>query len=137
MRARRRLGPPRSAPARLVVDGRDVAPVELALSNRERRRGLLGRDGLTGALWLEPCRQVHTLRMRFAIDVAHLDRRGTVLAVRSLRPGRLGPLLPRTRAVVEAPAGAFVSWDLAVGSVVLVVPDGQGGAGQRTQSGRS
>lgn len=114
----------RRAPVRgrLLVDGRDVAPVELARTNAERRRGLLGRDGLDGALWLEPCRQVHTLRMRFAIDVAHLDRRGRVLGVRTMPPGRFGPLGWRTRVVLEAEAGSFAAWGLVVGSAVEVLP---------------
>ena len=94
----------------LVVDGRDVAQVELATTNRQRRKGLLGRDGLDGGLWLAPCRQVHTLRMRFAIDVAYLDRRGRVLVVRTLPPGRVGPLRLRSRAVLEAEAGSFDAW---------------------------
>jgi uncharacterized membrane protein (UPF0127 family) len=129
MRLRRHHDPARG---RLHVDGRDVAPVELARSNAERRRGLLGRDGLDGGLWLEPCRQVHTLRMRFAIDVAHVDRRGVVRGLRTMPPGRFGPLGLRTRAVLEAEAGAFEAWGLEVGSQVAVVP-----ADQPTHSGRS
>ncbi len=132
----RRTGEP--ARVRLRVDGRDVAPLELATSNRERRRGLLGRDGLDGGLWLEPCRQVHTFRMRFAIDVAHLDRRGRVLAVRSMPPGRMGPLLLRTRAILEAEAGSFDRWGVAPG--VAVSHSGGPGSedvGQPTHSGSS
>lgn len=104
--------------AKLEVDGRVVDRVELATSNGERRKGLLGRDGLEGGLWLEPCRQVHTLRMRFTIDVAYVDRGGRVLAVRTMRPGRMGPLLLRGRSILEAEAGAFARWGLAIGSVV-------------------
>lgn len=130
--ALRRRRPPRTG--RLHVDGRDVATVELARSNAERRQGLLGRDGLEGGLWLEPCRQVHTLRMRFAIDVAHVDRRGVVRGVRTMRPGRFGPLGLRTRAVLEAEAGSFAAWGLAVGSQVRVVLPADR---QPTHSGRS
>jgi uncharacterized membrane protein (UPF0127 family) len=115
-----RLGTTRVQP--LEVDGRVVDDVELATTNRQRRKGLLGRDGLAGGLWLEPCRQVHTLRMRFAIDVAYVDRRGRVLAVRTLPPGRMGPLLLRSRAILEAEAGAFARWGLAPGSTVRPAP---------------
>lgn len=132
MRLRGRRTPVRG---RLLVDGRDVAAVEPARSTAERRRGLLGRDGLDGALWLEPCRQVHTLRMRFALDVAHLDRRGTVRGVRTMRPGRIGPLGWRTRVVLEAQAGSFVVWGLSVGSHVQAVT--ATADGQPTQSGSS
>ena len=121
--------------ARLEVDGRDVAPVELATSNAERRHGLLRRDGLDGGLWLEPCHQVHTFRMRFAIDVAYVDRRGRVLTVRSMPPGRMGPLRWRSRAVLEAEAGVFADWDLREGSTVRVVRVDRD-SGQPTHSGR-
>ncbi|MFF8815203.1 DUF192 domain-containing protein [Streptomyces pactum] len=87
-----------------------LVPVEIAASYRARSRGLLGRDGIDGGLLLTPAAGVHTVRMRFAIDVAYLDRRLTVLAVRTMRPGRLG--LPRLRArhVLEAEAGAMERW---------------------------
>jgi uncharacterized membrane protein (UPF0127 family) len=107
---------------RLLVDGRDVAPVELATTARSRSRGLLGRTGLTGALWLAPARQVHTFRMRFALDVAYVDRRGEVLLVRSLPPGRLGPWRWRSRGVLEAEVGAFHAWGLAPGARVALEP---------------
>lgn len=103
---------------RLRVDGRDVADVEVATTNRTRRKGLLGRDGLDGGFVLQPCRQVHTLRMRFALDVAHLDRSGRVLAVRHLPPGRIGPLLWRSRSILEAEAGRFETWGLTEGGTV-------------------
>lgn len=65
-------------------------PLEIAASYRARARGLLGRDGIEGALLLTPASGVHTFRMRFAIDVAYLSRDLTVLAVRTMPPGRLG-----------------------------------------------
>lgn len=95
-------------------------PVEVAASYRARTRGLLGRDGIEGAMLLTPASSVHTFRMRFAIDVAHLDRRLTVIALTTMVPGRLG--LPRLRArhVLEAEAGAMAAWGLRVGSPLTV-----------------
>lgn len=109
---------------RLLVDGRDVAPVEIARTNRQRRRGLLGREGLEGGFVLSPCRQVHTYRMRFDLDVAYLDRHGDVLVVRPLPRGSMGPLRWRSRSILEAEAGAFASWGLSPESrVTWHVPD--------------
>ncbi len=103
-------------------------PLEIADSARARRRGLLGRTGVTGALLLSPANGVHTLGMRFAIDVAYLDRELRVLAVRTMRPGRLG--LPRLRArhVIEAEAGAMARWGVRRGARIAVRGAG-GGAG--------
>ncbi|MCX4636498.1 DUF192 domain-containing protein [Streptomyces sp. RPA4-5] len=97
-------------------------PVEIAASYRARSRGLLGRDGIEGALLLTPASGVHTFRMRFAIDVAYLSRDFTVLAVRTMRPGLLG--LPRLRArhVLEAEAGAMARWGLRPGLRLGVEP---------------
>ncbi|MFE2277918.1 DUF192 domain-containing protein [Streptomyces sp. NPDC059454] len=98
-------------------------PLETATSYRARTRGLLGRDSLDGALLLSPANSVHTFRMRMPIDVAYLDRRLRVIAVRTMPPGRLG--LPRLRArhVLEAEAGAMEGWGLRAGSQVEVEVD--------------
>ncbi|WP_225632117.1 DUF192 domain-containing protein [Streptomyces solaniscabiei] len=120
----------RDGRGRLVVrggpDGNAVTvPLEIAASYRARTRGLLGRDSMDGALLLSPANSVHTFRMRFPIDVAYLDRRLTVIAVRTMPPGRLG--LPRLRArhVLEAQAGAMAGWGVRVGVRVEPV-EGQG-----------
>lgn len=104
--------------ARLVVDGVDVAPLELATTAAARRRGLLGRDGLDGALWLAPAKQVHSLRMRFDLDVAYVGRDGTVLHVQALPRNRVTRVVWRARGVIEAEAGAAARWGLRPGAHV-------------------
>jgi uncharacterized protein len=104
----------------LLVDGTPVAPLEIASSFRERSRGLLGRDGLDGALLLRPASSVHTFRMRFAIDVAFLDRELRVLRVVTMRPGRLSRIVLRATCVLEAEAGAFARWGVDVGATLGV-----------------
>ena len=84
-----------------------LASVELARSRRDRMRGLLGRDAFEGALLLQPARSVHTLGMRFAIDVAFCDADLTVLVTRTMQPNRIGGPVWRARCVLEAEAGRF------------------------------
>ncbi|HXH55898.1 DUF192 domain-containing protein [Iamia sp.] len=108
----------------LVVDGRDVAPVEVATTRRARSRGLLGRDGLDGALWLPGVRSVHTVAMRFAIDVAWVDRSGVVLRTATVAPTRATRWVARAAGVLEAEDGAFGRWRLAPGAVVDILADG-------------
>ena len=101
--------------------GEDVlASAEVASTRRARRRGLLGREGIDGVLVLAPAKAVHTLGMRFDLDVAFVDRDGTVIDVCRMRRHRIG--LPRFKAhsVLEAEAGAFDRWQLRVGDVVEV-----------------
>ncbi|MCP3755685.1 DUF192 domain-containing protein [Streptomyces sp. TBY4] len=114
------LGTGPAVPGEEPVDAGLEVPLEVAASYRARTRGLLGRDGIDGAMLLTPATSVHTFRMRFAIDVAHLDRRLTVIALTTMAPGRLG--LPRLRArhVLEAEAGAMAAWGLRVGSTLGV-----------------
>lgn len=104
----------------LLRDGKVLASLEIASSRGERRRGLLGRDGIDGALLIEPAKSVHTIGMRFPIDVAHLDADGTVLRTRTMRRHRIGLPVPKATAVVETEAGRFRSWELRPGQVLEV-----------------
>ena len=99
----------------LVRDGEVLASLEMAMTAEERRRGLLGRDGLDGVLLLKPARMVHTVRMRFPIDVIFCDAELRVVDIVTMAPNRVG--LPRWKAgaVVEAPAGAAGRWNLQPG----------------------
>ncbi|MFI0722267.1 DUF192 domain-containing protein [Streptomyces sp. NPDC021224] len=101
-------------------------PLRVAASYRARTRGLLGAEGIEGALLLTPASSVHTVRMRFAIDVAYLDRRLRVRAVRTMPPGRVGRPRLRARHVLEAEAGAFARWGVRRGVTLEVSADDQG-----------
>jgi uncharacterized membrane protein (UPF0127 family) len=85
-------------------------------------RGLLGRDGLEGALLLRPANSVHSIGMRFDLDVAFLDQDGVVLRTVRLRRHRATRIVPRARSVLEAEAGAFEAWGLRAGDRLVVVP---------------
>jgi uncharacterized membrane protein (UPF0127 family) len=95
-------------------------PLEIATSYRARTRGLLGRDSVEGAILLSPANSVHTFRMRMPIDVAYLDRHLRVIAMRTMRPGRLGMPRLRARHVVEAEAGVMAEWGVREGVFVEV-----------------
>ncbi len=104
----------------LILDGRVLASIEIAETRGGRRRGLLGRDGCDGALLLRPARSVHTVGMRFPIDVAHLDAGDTVVRTTTMARHRVGRPVLAAKAVIEAPAGSFARWDLAVGDTIEV-----------------
>ncbi len=104
----------------LVCDDRVLATVEVASSLRERTRGLLGRDGFDGALLLRPAFSVHTLGMRFPIDVAHLDCDLVVLKTATMGRHRIGLPVWRARAVLEGEAGSFARWGIKPGDRLQV-----------------
>jgi hypothetical protein len=109
-------------PLWLVRDGDVLAAIEAPHGARGRARGLLGRDGIDGVMLLRPCRNVHTFRLRFAIDVAFCDRADMVLRTVTLRPGRVSPVVWRAAYVLEAEAGAFGRWDLRAGDRLELRP---------------
>jgi uncharacterized membrane protein (UPF0127 family) len=104
-----------------LVRGEEVlAAAEIAVTRKQRRRGLTCRDDVEGVLVIRPCRQVHTFRMRFPIDVAFCDRDGFVLHVGTVAPWRISRPVPRAYFALEARAGAFDRWKLVVGDIVEV-----------------
>jgi uncharacterized protein len=108
------------AMAWLMSDARVLASAELAETRAARRKGLLGRSELDGALVIRPCRGVHTIGMKFAIDVAFVDQDGVVVKTLQMARHRISMPVFSTRTVIEANAGAFARWGLRVGDVIEV-----------------
>jgi uncharacterized protein len=104
----------------LLRDGEVLASLEVARTRSERRRGLLGRDGIEGALLLEPAKSVHTIGMRFPIDVAFCDEEMVVLRVVRLARHRVALPMWKAHAVIEAQAGCFARWELRPGDQLEV-----------------
>jgi uncharacterized membrane protein (UPF0127 family) len=98
--------------------------VEPALDSKRRRKGLLGRDGLDDnhALVLAPCGAVHTIGMRFPIDVLFVGADGCVVkVVERLRTWRIAGAL-RACITVELAAGAVRRRDIATGDRLSIQP---------------
>ncbi|MCW3016572.1 MAG: hypothetical protein JWO02_3664 [Solirubrobacterales bacterium] len=105
---RRRLS---TATARLA----DLEAIELpgGLRVHEARSWAARRDGLGGlaelpdhlGLWIAPCRSIHTIGMRFALDLVWLDREDRVLAVAAAVAPRRQRTSWRARSVIEVASG--------------------------------
>jgi uncharacterized membrane protein (UPF0127 family) len=92
-------------PVLTLVDG-----MSLAVADRRTARlaGLAGMRALPPrtALLIPGCRSVHTIGMRFALDLIWLDGDGEIVdVIASVRPGRI-VTRRHARAVVETTAGA-------------------------------
>ena len=75
---------------REILLGNKVRTAQTFLS---RLVGLLGTAAIAEGegLWIVPCRSVHTLGMRYPIDVAFLDATGVVVGIlEGLPPNRVG-----------------------------------------------
>jgi uncharacterized membrane protein (UPF0127 family) len=91
-------------PARQLPGGLRIAE---AVRWNARRRGLAGLRQIDPAegLHIHSTRSVHTIGMRFALDIVWLGAQGAVVRVdRSVPPGRIRTCL-RARSVVEVAAG--------------------------------
>jgi uncharacterized membrane protein (UPF0127 family) len=75
-----------------------------------RMKGLIGRDYLEKgeSLWIRPCNSVHTVGMKFPIDILFLDLENRVIGVSErMPPNRLSRIFFKARSVLELPAGAL------------------------------
>jgi hypothetical protein len=100
---------------------------ELAIANTHwsRLRGLLGVSpddfSNNSGLWIHPCRGVHTLAMRFPIDVVYLDRAGTVVHVQhNLQPWRFSPVRLQATSVLELPSHTVARTETALGDCIEI-----------------
>ena len=95
----------------------------------KRLVGLLGRDGMEEdeALWITPCKGIHTMGMRFPIDALFLDDRLKVVGVREhVAPWKSTGFIKGAASVLELPAGAVQRTAVDVGHQMGFVPDGHG-----------
>jgi protein-S-isoprenylcysteine O-methyltransferase Ste14/uncharacterized membrane protein (UPF0127 family) len=93
-----------------------------------RLRGLLGTAGLGDGegLWLRPCRQVHMIGMRYAVDVAFLDDDLRVVqTVSGLRPGTVSPKVAGATSVLELPAERLHVLGVSPGTRLAIDPSGR------------
>ncbi len=86
--------------------------------------GLLYRHSLENgeALILKPSCSIHTLFMRFAIDVLFLDKRGRVIALHySLKPFRFSPIYFNSDLVIELPEGTLQGTQTQPGDTIKIL----------------
>jgi len=111
--------------------------LRVADTHRSRFVGLLGtsaRDFVSGkGLWIVPCRGVHTLGMRFAIDVVYLDSGKAVVHVeQNLAPWRLAPVRLRAASVMELPPNTIRQTDTRIGDAIEIGMGTRGTADERS-----
>jgi uncharacterized membrane protein (UPF0127 family) len=98
--------------------------VEVAADWWRRLRGLLGRASLAEgeALVLSPCTSIHTLGMRFPIDVVFVDTEWRIRCLaEAVAPWRIGPICPGAQHAIELPVGTVARYRLRRGQVLRLV----------------
>jgi len=95
--------------------------IRVAETGLTRIVGLLGERELQpgDGLLIVPSQGVHTLGMRFPIDIAVLDNEWRVIAIRrDLRPFRMTRVFWKAAAVLELPSGMLESTSTIVGDAI-------------------
>ena len=90
---------------------------DIADTSAKRKTGLLKHTRLDPGegLWITPCEAVHTIGMKFAIDVLFLDKKRRVLKVRHAMPRwRISGSL-FAHSVLELPSGTAAATKTAPG----------------------
>jgi uncharacterized membrane protein (UPF0127 family) len=107
-----------------TATGRCIARhVQLACSFQSRCRGLLSRSAMLKeeGLLLIPGGSIHTLGMRFSIDVVFLNRQMRILGLaEQVRPWRIRVAPRGTRRVLELAAGQIAAHRLKPGIYLIV-----------------
>lgn len=90
----------------------------------KRLKGLLGKTEMEHgeALWIKPCMSIHTLWMKFPIDVIFLNKKNRVVAaIKNVKPNRLTSLYPKAVSVLELPAGTIEETSTIVGDEIEIL----------------
>jgi uncharacterized membrane protein (UPF0127 family) len=89
----------------------------IADTSKTRNMGLLKHTGLEPGegLWITPCEAIHTIGMKFPIDVLFLDRKRRVLKVRGGMPRWRMSACLRAHSVLELPSGTAAASETQAG----------------------
>lgn len=95
--------------------------VESAATFWRRLRGLMFRSELSpgAGLLIYPCNSVHTMHMRFSIDVIFLDKAGLVIGFeQDIQPWRIGKSHSGAWYALELPAGSIAASGTQIGDQI-------------------
>ncbi len=90
---------------------------EVADTSKTRKIGLLKHDRLDSGegLWIKPCEGVHTVGMKFPIDVLFLNKKRQVVKIRAAMPRWRMSLCLWAHSVLELPSGMAAETQTATG----------------------
>jgi uncharacterized membrane protein (UPF0127 family) len=97
--------------------------VSVAATSVSRLVGLLGKSHLEpgAGLLITPSQAIHTVAMRFAIDVLFIDRDWRVIHLRqSMAPFRMTGIHWKARRVLELPEGVIAQTSTSVGDKLSI-----------------
>lgn len=105
---------------RVHNQSRDTTLADRALiadNSKTRKTGLLKHDRLESGegLWITPCEGIHTVGMKFPIDVLFLDKKRKVVKIRAAMPRWRMAASLFAHSVLELPSGTAQATQTASG----------------------
>jgi uncharacterized protein len=89
----------------------------------QRFRGLMMQKEYPSqydALLLTPCNSIHTVFMRFPIDVVFLSRENEVVhIIENMKPAKVSPVVKKARSVIEFAAGTVAKHNVKLGDLFI------------------
>ena len=115
-----------------------ASDLDVANTHWSRLRGLMGtrpeRLASGRGLWIVPCQGVHTMAMRYAIDVVYLDANNVVIHVEeNVKPWRFTPIRLDTETVLEVPSRTVWSTETQPGDQIEITCGSNHRSNQKTQ----
>ena len=97
--------------------------VKIAENFFTRSVGLLSRKSLSQdeGLVIRPCCSIHTLFMKFPIDVLFINRKNEIIALyENVKPYRILPIHPTSYYVVELCAGQIAVKNICLSDIISI-----------------
>jgi uncharacterized protein len=90
---------------------------QIADTSKTRKTGLLKHQRLESGegLWITPCEGVHTVGMKFPIDVLFLDKKRKVVKIRAAMPRWRMAMSLWAHSVLELPSGTVAATKTSAG----------------------
>ncbi len=87
--------------------------------------GLLPKKGLNEGegLWIDPCKDIHSIGMRFVFDAVFLDKELRVVhLIEKMKPLRVSPIIKTAKSVLELRGGTIAETQIQVGDQLSFQP---------------
>lgn len=94
----------------LSTDATLLKEIQVADTFMTRLKGLMGKHKLleNEGLLIKPCNSIHTIGMKFSIDVAFIGEDNVVkYIILDMRPFKLSPIIKGSKFVIEANSETF------------------------------
>lgn len=103
--------------------------VDFAQNFYTRLKGLLGKKDIKSrcGLIIKPCNSIHTIGMKFTIDVAFISNDNRVIhIINQMSPGKISPIIKNSSYCIETKGGQLDDLTLSIGDEIEYISSLEG-----------